>query len=286
MNIKDKIKSALRTLVVATVIGTTPVTTYASGFPVVDIASIAQAVSDYSNQLLQYTEQMQQTILEESQLAQLIASYEQTMVSYNHMLTQMNSLKRMMDRRDWEGLYKKYASVIDSYPGSMPDFNSGKWINKGKDLQSLYARIDRAKDLEDAIRAIPFDAKSEDQATLASEQSFAREQLAVGQSLFVDDMNSEIQIQMERYGEVAEKRASLGPEDHLKTLQVMAEQNELMIEASQQQNAINNAQLQYSNQLDTHVFALQNQGRMASLAETKAKLSEPIEVDNEQLSNY
>lgn len=286
MKFKDKIKSALRKLVVAMVIGTTPVTTYASGFPVVDIASIAQAVADYSNQLLQYTEQMQQTILEESQLAQLIASYEQTMVSYNHMLTQMNSLKRMMDRRDWEGLYKKYASVIDSYPGSMPDFNAGKWINKGKDLQSLYARIDKAKDLEDAIRAIPFDAKSEDKATLASEQSFAREQLAVGQSLFVDDMNSEIQVQMERYGEVAEKRAALGPEDHLKTLQVMAEQNELMIEASQQQNAINNAQLQYSNQLDAHVFALQNQGRMASLTETKAKLSEPIEVDNEQLSNY
>lgn len=286
MKIKDKFLKSLRDSIIALVVGTMPVTSFASGFPVVDIASIAQAVTDYSNQLLQYTEQMQQTILEESQLAQLISQYEQTMVSYNHMLTQMRSLQRMMDRRDWQGLYTKYASVIDSYPGAGVDFNTGKWINKGKDLQKLYARIDKAKDLETAIRAIPFDATSEDRATVASEQSFAREQLAVGQSLFVDDMNDELEVQMTRYGEVAEKRAALGPEDHLKTLQVMAEQNELMIEASQQQNAINNAQLQYSNQLDAHVFAVQNQGRMANLAETKAKLEADIVVDETPLSNY
>lgn len=287
MKFKEKLSKTFRGAVVAVLVSTQSVAAYAGGFPVIDITSVAQAVADYSNQLLQYTEQMQQTILEESQLAQLIQQYEQTMVSYNHMLTQMTSLKRMMDRRDWEGLYKKYASVIDSYPGSsMPDFNSGKWINKGKDLQKLYARIDKAKDLETAIRAIPFDAKSEAKATESSEQSFAREQLAVGQSLFVEDMNDELETQMTRYGEVAEKRAALGPEDHLKTLQVMAEQNELMIEASQQQNAINNAQLQYSNQLPSHIFALQNQGRMAALAETKAKLAEDIVVDETPLSDY
>lgn len=287
---KEKPKFAFRKLAVAIVmasyLGASTAPVYASGFPVVDIASIAQAVADYSNQLLQYTEQMQQTVLEESQLSQLIAQYEQTMVSYNHMLTQMNSLKNMMSRRDWSALYTKYASVIDSYPGNTPDFNAGKWIAKGKDLQKLYARIDRARDLEDAIRAIPFNAKSEEAATTSSEQAFAREQLAVGQSLFVEDMNGELETQMTRYGEVAEKRAALGPEDHLKTLQVMAEQNELMIEAAQQQNAINNAQLQYSNQLDAHVFALQNQGRKAGLETTKAQLSAPIVIDNDQLSNY
>nr|WP_228857515.1 hypothetical protein [Pseudomonas syringae]QOQ33607.1 hypothetical protein [Pseudomonas syringae pv. actinidiae] len=280
------VKLAWTRCVVAAMIAVTPLTGYTNGFPTFDVTAVAQAVADYSNQLLQYTEQMQQTILEESQLAQLVATYEQTMTSYDHMLSQMTGLKNKISRRDWQGIYAKYGNVIDSYPGNMPDFSSGKWIAKGKDLQSLYARIDQARDLEDAIRALPFDAKSEQQATIASEQSFAREQLAVGQSLFVDDMASESEIQMERYGEVAEKRAALGPEDHLKTLQVMAEQNELMIEAAQQQNAINNAQLQYSNQLDAQVFSLQNQGRMASLKEAKARLSDEIVIDNEPLSKY
>lgn len=295
MSAKDSFKHKASALALAVAISvSTAAPVHASGFPTVDLAQVAQGVADYNNQLLQYAEMMQQTveqkaqtILDQSQLVQLVNQYEQMMTSYNHMLRQMTALKNMMDRRDWEGLYKKYASVIDSFPGSgMTDFSAGKWINKGKELQSLYARINKINDLEDAIRAIPFNSKSDEAVTEATEQSFARQQLAVGQSLFVEDMNDEIQTQMERYGEVAQKRASLGAEDHLATLQVMAEQNELMIEAAQQQNAINNAQLQYSNQLPAHIFAKQNKGRMASLSAAKDILSDSIEVDNSQLSNY
>lgn len=295
MSAKDSFKNKASALALAVAISvSTAAPVQASGFPTVDLAQVAQGVQEYSNQMLQYAELMQQTVeqsaqtvLDKLQLAQLISQYEQMMTSYNHMLRQMTALKNMMDRRDWEGLYNKYASVIESFPGSgMTDFNTGKWINKGKELQSLYARINKINDLEDAIRAIPFNSKSDEAVTEATEQSFARQQLAVGQSLFVEDMNDEIQTQMERYGEVAQKRASLGAEDHLATLQVMAEQNELMIEAAQQQNAINNAQLQYSNQLPAHIFAKQNKGRMASLAAAKDILSDSIEVDNSQLSDY
>ncbi|WAH62218.1 hypothetical protein LZ023_40790 (plasmid) [Pseudomonas silvicola] len=259
----------------------------ASGFPTVDIAAIAQSVAEYSTQLQQYVEQMQQTVLEESQLAQLVSTYEQALTSYNHMLRQMTQLKNMMDRRDWTALMGKYSSVIDSFPGSGGvDFGTGKWVAKGKELATLYKRIENANSLEQAIKAIPFNSKSSSTASTSADQAYAREQLAVGQSLFVDDMNNELETQMTRYGEVAEKRASLGAEDHLATLQVMAEQNELTIEALQQQNAISNAQLQYSNQLPSHVFALQNQGRMATLSETKAKLEEDTTVDETQLSGY
>jgi len=295
MSAKHNFKHQVSALALAIAIAVSPVASVqASGFPTVDLAQVAQGVADYSNQLLQYAEMMQQTveqkaqtILDQSQLVQLVAQYEQMMTAYNHMLRQMAALKSMMDRRDWEGLYNKYANVIESFPGSgMPDFSAGKWISKGKELQSLYARINKINDLEDAIRAIPFNSKSDQAVTESTEQSFARQQLAVGQSMFVEDMNDELQIQMERYGEVAQKRASLGAEDHLATLQVMAEQNELMIEAAQQQNAINNAQLQYSNQLPAHIFAKQNKGRLASLTEAKEKLRDSIEVDNTQLSNY
>lgn len=96
---KPTIKFRLKKLCAAIVIAVTamgPAYAPASGFPVVDIASVAQAVADYSNQLLQYTEQMQQTILEQSQLAQLISTYEQTMTSYYHMLSQMQGLQRLI----------------------------------------------------------------------------------------------------------------------------------------------------------------------------------------------
>ena len=286
---KPTIKFRLKKLCAAIVIAVTamgPAYAPASGFPVVDIASVAQAVADYSNQLLQYTEQMQQTILEQSQLAQLISTYEQTMTSYYHMLSQMQGLQRLISKRDYMAIMKRFSNVIDMYPGNAPDFKSKEWIAKGKDLSRMYNRVSDARDLEDAIRAIPFDAKSQEIQETAAQQANTMDQMAVGQSLFSEGMNDELLTNVERAGEVADKRRSLGPEDHLATLQLMAEQNELTIESDQQANAIANAQLQYSNQMPAHFFARQNLARQATLKETEQTLNSEIVIDNSKLSDY
>lgn len=286
---KPTIKFRLKKLCAAIVIAVTamgPAYAPASGFPVVDIASVAQAVADYSNQLLQYTEQMQQTILEQSQLAQLISTYEQTMTSYYHMLSQMQGLQRLISKRDYMAIMKRFSNVIDMYPGNAPDFKSKEWIAKGKDLSRMYNRVSDARDLEDAIRAIPFDAKSQELQETAAQQANTMDQMAVGQSLFSEGMNDELLTNVERAGEVATKRRSLGPEDHLATLQLMAEQNELTIESDQQANAIANAQLQYSNQMPAHFFAQQNLARQATLKETEQALNSEIVIDNSKLSDY
>lgn len=286
---KPTIKFRLKKLCAAIVIAVTamgPAYAPASGFPVVDIASVAQAVADYSNQLLQYTEQMQQTILEQSQLAQLISTYEQTMTSYYHMLSQMQGLQRLISKRDYMAIMKRFSNVIDMYPGNAPDFKSKEWIAKGKDLSRMYNRVSDARDLEDAIRAIPFDAKSQEIQETAAQQANTMDQMAVGQSLFSEGMNDELLTNVERAGEVATKRRSLGPEDHLATLQLMAEQNELTIESDQQANAIANAQLQYSNQMPAHFFAQQNLARQATLKETEQALNSEIVIDNSKLSDY
>ncbi|MGY2355041.1 hypothetical protein ACW9H6_25010 [Pseudomonas sp. SDO528_S397] len=286
---KPTIKFRLKKLCAAIVIAVTamgPAYAPASGFPVVDIASIAQAVADYSNQLLQYTEQMQQTILEQSQLAQLIATYEQTMTSYYHMLSQMQGLQRLISKRDYMAIMSKFSNVVDMYPGNTPNFQSKEWIAKGKDLSRMYNRVADARDLETAIRAIPFDGKSAELQETAAAQANTMDQMAVGQSLFSESMNDELLTNVERAGEVADKRRSLGPEDHLATLQLMAEQNELTIESDQQANAIANAQLQYSNQLPAHFFARQNLARQATLESTKEQLSTEIVIDNSKLSDY
>ena len=287
---KTTFKLRMKKLAVAVVMAITatgPAMAPASGFPVVDIASVAQAVADYSNQLLQYTEQMQQTILEQSQLAQLMATYEQTMTSYYHMLSQMQGLQRLISKRDYMAIMSKFSNVIDMYPGSAPDFKTKEWIAKGKELTKMYNRVADARDLEDTIRAIPFaDSASQERQEKAAEQAFTLDQMAVGQSLFSESMNDELLTNVERANEVAIKRQALGPEDHLATLQLMAEQQEVSIENAQQANAIANAQLQYSNQLPAHFFARQNLARQATLEETKDRLNEEIVIDNSKLSDY
>lgn len=281
-----ELKKSLRNAIAAIVIGAAPVTTFGSGFPVVDMASIAQSITDYINQLSHYTELMSQTVLDESQLAEAIKLYEQTMTEYDHMLRQMEGLKNRIDKRQWQQIYAKYGHVINSYPAMKPDFDSGQWVKVNRDLETLYYRADSLGDIEDAISAIGYDSNSLSQVTDTARQSYAREQLAVGQHMFVEDMDAELEVQMERYGEVAAKRQALGAEDHLATLQVMTEQNELLIEALHQQNAINNAQLQYSNQLDAHYFSKNNNGREATLNEVKARQSRTIVVDDSPLVNF
>ncbi|MCU8961135.1 hypothetical protein ACO0J9_13050 [Pseudomonas aeruginosa] len=282
MNIKVTLRAALA----AVVMSIAPVPVTASGFPTVDIAAIAQSVTDYINQLQQYAEQMTQTVLNESQLAEAIKLYEQTMVEYDHMLRQMEGLKSRISNRQWQQIYAKYGSVINTYPGMKPDFDSARWMKINRELETLFPRAQRLSDIEDDLASIAYDSNSLQHITETARQSYAREQLAVGQSMFVQDMDDELEVQMGRYGEVSSKRASLGAEDHLATLQVMAEQNELVIEALQQQSAINNAQLQYSNQLESHYFSNQNVGRKATLNEIKARQSRPIVVNESPLVNY
>ncbi len=281
-----KLKATLRAAVAAAVVSVAPMSVNASGFPVVDIASIAQAVTDYMNQLLHYEELMAQTVLNESQLAEAIRLYEQTMREYDHMLRQMEGLKSRIDKRQWQQIYARYGHIINSYPGMKPDFDATRWVKVNRDLENLYYRAGRLGDIEDDLASLGYDSKSLQHITETARQSYAREQLAVGQTMFVEDMVDELEVQMERYGDVASKRASLGPEDHLATLQVMAEQNELVIEALQQQNAINNAQLQYSNQLESHYFSNQNLGRRATLNEVKARQTRPIIVNESRLVNF
>jgi len=202
------------------------------------------------------------------------------------MLSQMQGLQRLISKRDYMAIMNKFSSVVDMYPGNTPNFQSKEWIAKGKDLSRMYNRVADARDLETAIRAIPFDGKSAELQETAAAQANTMDQMAVGQSLFSEGMNDELLTNVERAGEVADKRRSLGPEDHLATLQLMAEQNELTIESDQQANAIANAQLQYSNQLPAHFFARQNLARQATLESTKEQLSTEIVIDNSKLSDY
>jgi len=280
-----KASTSIRNLVAAVSIGVGQLA-YGSGFPVVDIASISQAVTDYTNQLLHYEELMAQTILNESQLMEAIQLYEQVMTEYDHMLYQMEGLRDKVSQREWEQIYARYKHVIDSHPTARPDYNTPRWTAANRKLEEVYTRSGRLEDIEDALGAVSFDPASLDYATQATRQGYAREQLATAQQLFVEDVSVEMGEQMIRAGKVSDSRMSLGPEDHLRTLQVMVEQNELLLDAIYQQNAINNAQLQYANQLDAQIFAEQNVGRQATLNEVRARQSQLTLVDESPLVNF
>ncbi|EVT82108.1 hypothetical protein Z046_33200 [Pseudomonas aeruginosa VRFPA09] len=85
------------------------------GFPVADIANLTQMVEGYIQDLKNYDEYIQTTILNQEQLAEALRLYKQTLVAYDEVLRQMESLKRKLSPRDWNALFASYKDILDLY---------------------------------------------------------------------------------------------------------------------------------------------------------------------------
>ncbi|MEM7083755.1 MAG: hypothetical protein AAF465_13575 [Pseudomonadota bacterium] len=89
----------------------------ASGFPVVDIAHIAQSIVGYVQELADYVEAIQQTALSTSQLTQMITDYTQVLQEYEHYLDQIRQLQDVISGDDWNELIatveRELAEVSD-----------------------------------------------------------------------------------------------------------------------------------------------------------------------------
>lgn len=263
-----------------------PVSAKASGIPTVDVAAIAQIILDYTNQLEQYTELMAQSALEESQLLEAIRLYEQTMISYEHMLSQMQGLKDKLGVEAWSEVYEKYEDILNTYPPYITDFNASDLVRINDDLNNLYYRSPSLEDTEDLLLSLGYAADDLAQATEHATQGYQKEQLAATQALASEKIDNRLKVQVERAGEVADKRLRLGPEDYLATLQLMAEQNELMLSTMHEQAVINNTQLQYSNQMEAQHFSAMSQGRQATFNEVNAIQSESVDVNEDPLVGF
>ncbi|MGF1803887.1 hypothetical protein L4C31_01380 [Aliivibrio sifiae] len=93
-----------RTLIVGLISSSLSLPALGIGFPVVDIAVLSQAVSQYSQLIQEYDQILKQTGLNTDQLLTAIAQYTQTLIEYQVLLNQVGSLKGKMDRKDYASL--------------------------------------------------------------------------------------------------------------------------------------------------------------------------------------
>ncbi|HBO1396331.1 hypothetical protein HT127_29905 [Pseudomonas aeruginosa] len=255
------------------------------GFPVADIANLTQMVEGYIQDLKNYDEYIQTTVLNQEQLAEALRLYKQTLVAYDEVLRQMESLKRKLSPRDWKALYASYKDILDLYP-TQTQRSDAEWERINAKVDQVYARGQKMVELQSIVDAIPF--KGNGRETVASDlnRAITRSDLAVSQSNTVEKFNQKLKDNMEDLTYLDENRLSLGDEDNLRTLQFLAEQNQKALELQVESMAQSNSRMLFSNQLASHVFSKDKENQEASLKELEQKRKQKIKVDNSPLANW
>ncbi|MCV6118741.1 hypothetical protein OFL22_33035 [Pseudomonas aeruginosa] len=255
------------------------------GFPVADIANLTQMVEGYIQDLKNYDEYIQTTLLNQEQLAEALRLYKQTLVAYDEVLRQMESLKRKLSPRDWKALFASYKDILDLYP-TQNQRSDAEWERINAKVDQVYARGQKMVELQSIVDAIPF--KGNGRETVASDlnRAITRSDLAVSQSNTVEKFNQKLKDNMEDLTYLDENRLSLGDEDNLRTLQFLAEQNQKALELQVESMAQSNSRMLFSNQLASHVFSKDKENQEASLKELEQKRKQKIKVDNSPLANW
>lgn len=220
----------------------------ATGFPVVDISGIVQAVTDYANQLQQYGEMIAQGTMQADELLTAIDQFETMAEEYDTMLRNLEDLESAIDGGDFA---EAFGIITDSKLGDFVNPDFADWAEEALDV---WVEIDEARrgrfggsrrnaeDILDEIRDLfPDDANAIESAEIAfAVQDSTSSQAAVDQ-MFMDQIDtiSENLIKQE------ELIQGLGPESELKTLQAIAQvlvsqqklkESELRREASRAQS--------------------------------------------------
>lgn len=151
---KVKLISTTISIVLLTGVLMMPPKADATGFPVVDIASIVQAVVDYSQQLTQYAEMIQSGLLQAQELVQTIQQYEQMLNEYETMLGNLQDLGSFISSGDMRSAF----SLITN--SNLSQFVSPEFANMTDDLLEVWVAVDE-------IRSTQFGGVSDVERVLA-----------------------------------------------------------------------------------------------------------------------
>ena len=197
-----------------------------AGFPVIDIASIVQAVTDYSQQLQQYAEMIEQSALSANELRTALTQYEQMVTDYEQMVKNLSDLGDLLDAGDF---LEAFELVTDS---NLSQFISDDFSEIADDLLDVWVAVDDAragrfggvKDIENVLVTIEELYADNPEIIAAAQEAFnaqnAQTSKAAANNVYLKQIDG-IERKLERQ---TEKLHSLGPESELATLQFIGQQ--------------------------------------------------------------
>ena len=219
-----------------------------SGFPVLDIAGLVQAVSQYTMLIQEYDQILKQTGLNTDQLLTAIDQYTQTLREYQVLLNQVESLKNKLDRKDYRAISRDMNRLYENH---LLDTDVPQTIELSRRQADFGTRDDMNILATDALSYVPQDLSySYNLASSANNESKERE--------FYRNLNQQSRTDIDH---VDKQRLSLGSQSELATLQLLVEQNQILID-----------QIATSNEMKLASMGSSNMANQSAQIELRSKL--------------
>lgn len=219
---------------------------HAAGIPTVDAGVIARQIVAYQQQLRDFETQLQQVNLNSEQLTALNRQFSQTLKHYDDYLQQVRGLRRVISRKDWNGLFQ----ALRNQYGISPYSRIAKSGGSGGGRSAIDAEVDKLYQVPaeaDQVRR-RFAAAGVDPEPWAAQaqRHRARYEAYRDQLELAGDGSRELMERYRRIG-ITKENFNLGDKSDLNALQTAVTTNFHIIDELQALNKIQNQRLLHSN---------------------------------------
>lgn len=246
-------------------------TAFATGVPVADGVQIAGQIRELSQGLKDYEEYLEQSVLSNNQLLEAYKRYDQMLADYRQALREAEKLKQQLTGIDLQTFLNRLKNIDmydPRYSSGTDDANVGDapWDNAVERNKLLNGWGMTDEEWSEMNAEIPYLGNDKQRAKAIFQYRKRKAEMAVRQDLAGQNNDQNITEQTSRANEIGQALDELGDNDVLATQQLMARQNQLIIEQNLNAQSQQNTDFKMSNQISNDYF-----NKMARARELREK---------------
>lgn len=252
-------KRQLIAAVVAGVIGAASLPALAE-IPVADPQQILGQAQQMVQDLKNYKEYMEQTVLDNNQLLEAYKQYNQMLEEYKQVLREAEGLKDKLSSIDFNNFMDEIGRIADQYD---PLFGGGKlvkntgnepWDNAVQRNQLLNGYGLTDEEYAEMIARIPYSGDDRERARQMFEYRQRRVVEGISKDAFVGTLQNQLETQKDELKKLQDQRETLGSNDTTASIQFLAKQNEQLLQQIQSLQLQQAEAMKYSGRFDDHFF--------------------------------
>ncbi|EAQ6169278.1 type VI secretion protein [Salmonella enterica] len=253
-------KRRLIAALVAGVIGAASLPVLAE-IPVADPQQILGQAQQMVQDLKNYKEYMEQTVLDNNQLLEAYKQYNQMLEEYKQVLREAEGLKDKLSSIDYKNFMDEIGRIADQYD---PLFGGGKlvkntgnepWDNAVQRNQLLNGYGMTDEEYVEMIAQIPYSGDDRERARQMFEYRQRRVVEGISKDAFVGTLQVQLDEQRETLQKLQKRRLeNLGDNSTTASIQFLAEQNEQLLQQIQSLQLQQAEAMKYNGRFDDHFF--------------------------------
>lgn len=253
-------KRRLIAALVAGMIGSTALPPAWGWIPVTDPTQILGQAQAMVQDLNNYKEYMEQTILDNNQLLEAYKQYNQMLEDYKQVLREAEGLKDKLSSIDYQNFMDEIGRIADLHD---PLFGGGRlvkntgnepWDNAVQRNQLLNGYGLTDEEYVEMIAQIPYSGDDRERARQMFEYRQRRVVEGISKDAFVGTLQNQLNEQKVTLEKLQRRRLSMGDNDTTSSIQFLAEQNEQLLQQIQSLQLQQAEAMKYSGRFDDHFF--------------------------------